>query len=361
LGLNLKKTLRLPPFVLLLFATCVSLCAQTTEPTTAPPPTARWINVTAGLGGDKWGFGGLTAMAAVPGTDMIIAGVSETGLWASSDAGKTWIRLGAKDTTPISNHPYQILFDPKNPRTFWETGNSGPGVFRTDDGGESFHRLGNIDNVDGIGIDFTDEQRKTIVVGIHDQPRSVQRSSDGGQTWKLIGDKLPANTNISNNVLVFDANNYVVNAAGWKRDGTQVGAQLLAYGTFRTQDGGASFAKVSDSGPSGPALVASDGAIYWQTLWNNGLIKSTDQGKTWQQLPGAVKVNPIELPGGKLVAAIDSQLHVSADRGKTWEKFGEPVPFEPSGLTYCAKTRSLYAWRSTDGKEESVVVRWEIP
>jgi photosystem II stability/assembly factor-like uncharacterized protein len=337
----------------LLAATAPFLPAQTTEPV-AP---GRWENVTNDLGGDKWGFGGVTTMAAVPGSESVIAGVSEAGLWLSPDNGKTWSKLGAKDATQVTNHPYQIVFDPKKPRTFWETGNTGPGVFRTDDAGATFSRLGQIENVDGIGIDFTDEQRKTIVVGIHDQERSIHKSMDGGQTWKNIGDKLPPKTNISNDVIVFDSKNFLVNAAGWKRDD----AKPLSFGTYRTSDGGDKFLRVCDAGPSGPALVATDGTIYWQTLWNSGLIKSTDQGRTWEALAGPVKMNPIELPGGTLVAAVDTQLHSSSDGGKTWMKFGEPVPFPPSGLIFCAKTRSLYAWRSTDAKQELAVVRWEVP
>jgi photosystem II stability/assembly factor-like uncharacterized protein len=320
-------------------------------------PATRWTSVANDLGGDKWGFGGVTIMAAVPGSDTVIAGVSECGLWATHDGGKTWTRLGAKDGMPIANHPYQIIFDPKNPRTFWESGNTGPGIFRTDDGGETFVRLGMIENVDGLGIDFTDAKRQTLVVGLHEQERSTEKSIDGGKTWQTIGDKLPAKTNISNDVLVVDASTYLVNAAGWKRDG----AAVLAFGIYRTDDGGKSFAKVSDDGPSGPALVASDGAIYWETLWNKGLIKSTDNGKTWQPLAGPVMVNPIELPGGKLLAAVDSQLYVSADAGKSWQQMGDPIPFKPSGLAFSAQTRSLYAWRSTEAKEEFVIARWELP
>ena len=339
--------------IVLLSAACCPLRAQTTAST----EPSRWTNVTRNLGGDKWGVGGVTTMAAVPESDIVIAGVSENGLWATVDDGKTWTKLGAKDAVQISNHPYQIVFDPKNPRTFWESGNTGPGIFRTDDGGVSFHRLGNLENVDGIGIDFTDDQRKTLFVGLHDQERSLHRSTDGGQTWKKIGDKLPEKTNISNDVIVFDAKTCVANAAGWKRDGSR----LLDFGIFRTNDAGATFAKVSDAGPSGPALIASDGTIYWQTLWNQGLIKSSDQGKTWTALPGPVKMNPIELPGGKLVAAVEARLHVSADHGATWQKMGDPIPFQPNGLVFCAKTRWLYAWKSTDSKEESVMVRWEVP
>ncbi len=322
---------------------------------TAPP--ARWINVTGALGGEKWGFGGVTVLAAVPGGDAVIAGVSEGGLWISSDAGTTWTHLGNKDAVQIANRPYQIVFDPKQPKTFWESGSYGPGLFRTNDGGATFNRVGTIENIDGLGIDFSDEQRKTMVAGQHDQARCVMKSTDAGKTWQNIGDKLPAGTNISNDVIVFDAKNYLVNAAGWKRDG----GNLLAFGIFRTDDGGKTFTKVSDAGPSGPPMIAADGAIYWETLWDKGLIKSVDGGKSWVNLDGAVKTNPIELPGGKLLAAAENQLFVSADGGKKWEKFGDPVPFKPSGLVFCPKSRAVFAWRSTDAREENAIVRWDLP
>jgi hypothetical protein len=91
------------------------------------------------------------------------------------------------------------------------------------------------------------------------------------------------------------------------------------------------------------------------------LVKSADHGQTWQALAGPVKSNPIEITGGKLLAPVDSQLYISADHGATWQKIGEPLPFKPSGIIYSAKARSIYAWRSTDAKEENVIVRWELP
>jgi hypothetical protein len=39
-----------------------------------------WKNVTAGVGGETWGYAGVTLMSAVPDRDEIIAGVSESGL-----------------------------------------------------------------------------------------------------------------------------------------------------------------------------------------------------------------------------------------------------------------------------------------
>lgn len=329
-----------------------ALAADQTKPSVLP-----WTNVTANVGGDKWGYAGVTTMAAVPDSDTVIAGISERGLWATSDNGKTWKQLGEKDALPIKNRPYQIIFDPKDPKTFWESGSYGSGVFQTTDAGQTFRRLGIIEHVDGLGVDFTDPQRKLLIAGLHERERSVQKSTDGGQTWQQIGDKLPDKTNFSNDVIVLDSNNYLCNAAGWKQDN----GHPLAFGIFRTADAGKSWTKVSDAGPSGPPLVASDGAIYWQTLWNGGLVKSVDHGQTWQKLTGPVKSNPIEISDGKLVAAVDSQLLVSGDGAKTWAKLGEPIPYKPSGIIYSDKSRSIYAWRSTEAKEENVIVRWELP
>jgi hypothetical protein len=45
---------------------------------------------------------------------------------------------------------------------------------------------------DGVAVDFSDPQRKTLLLGLHEQSQSLQMSSDGGTTWQRIGDRLPA-------------------------------------------------------------------------------------------------------------------------------------------------------------------------
>ena len=105
---------------------------------------------------------------------------------------------------------------------------------------------------------------------------------------------------------------------------------------------------MSDFGPQGPALIASDGAIYWQRVWGGGLLKSTDQGKTWKQISNAVKNNPIELPGKRLAGLAGDQVLVSDDGGATWTKLGPPAPFKPNGITYSDKGKCFYAWRLSD-------------
>ncbi|HEX4123228.1 MAG TPA: hypothetical protein VHY37_00770, partial [Tepidisphaeraceae bacterium] len=194
-----------------------------------PPPSApadSWTDVTHNVGGDKWGYAGVTALVAVPDSDRIIAGVSEQGLWTTADRGETWTKLAAADKVPITNRPYQIVFDPKDPRHFWVSGNYGPGLFVTADAGKTFSRLGDVTDVDGLGVDFTDPLRRTLVIGHHERECSTEKSTDGGKTWVKIGLKLPEKSNFSNDVIVLDGKTFIVNTAGWK--------QGLSFGIYRT-------------------------------------------------------------------------------------------------------------------------------
>ena len=279
-------------------------------------PAADWVNVTGNVGGETWGAYGVTYMQAVPGSNVVIAGVSERGLWASGDGGTTWRKLGGNE---MKFRPGRIVFDPKNTSVFWVSGCYGDAPFKTEDGGKTFQRLGKLAHADGVAVDFTDPARKTLLLGLHEQSQSLQLSRDGGNTWTRIGEKLPANSNHSTDPIIIDSKTFLINTAGWKPNAT--------LGIYRSEDGGQTWTQVSTYGPQGPALVASDGAIYWQRVWGGGLLRSTDQGKTWEQISRAVKNNPIELPGKRLAGLADSQIMVSADGGLQWTRLGPPVPF----------------------------------
>jgi photosystem II stability/assembly factor-like uncharacterized protein len=314
---------------------------------------AEWANVTHDVGGEKWGYAGVCLVAAVPGSSAVLAGVSEAGLWRTDDQGKSWHKLGAADTAAIRNRPHQIVFDPADPTHFWVSGSYGASPFRTVDGGKTFQRLGGLNHMDGVGIDFTDPQRRTLVVGLHEQARSVHKSADGGKTWWKIGENLPADSNHSTDPIVIDAKTFLINTAGW--------AQKKTWGIYRTEDAGATWAKVSDLGCSGRALATAEGTIYWGICYGNGLVKSTDQGKTWQKLTGPAKFGPIQMGAGKIAALGGQQIYVTSDGGQNWEKLADPLPFKPNGVACNAKSQSIYAWRSTEQKVTDAILRWDLP
>ena len=332
--------------------------AEVENPPAAPAaPVAfddlAWVNVTANVGGEKWGYAGVCTIASVPGADEVIAGVSESGLWSSTDGGASWTPLGADGPARITHRPYVIVFDPKDPKTFWVSGSYGPGLFRTADGGKTFERLGMLNHTDGVAVDFTDPERKTLLAGLHEKPQSIVCSSDGGKTWRSIGKNLPAKTNHTANVLALDSKTFLTSAAGW--------AKGLAFGIFRTEDAGKTWTQVSDAGAAGQPLAASDGALYWGILWSRGLLKSTDQGKTWTPVEGPVKRTPFEAPGGRLVAVVDDRLHYSTDSGATWKPFGPAAPFKPDAAAYHEKRNCFYVSRTTEKKTDLAIARLDLP
>jgi photosystem II stability/assembly factor-like uncharacterized protein len=334
-------------------ATLIGALTLAGSASAADEASGAWVNVTNNVGGDKWGAYGVTYMTAVPNSGAVITGVSECGLWLSTDNGGTWAKLAGSNIMKF--RPGRIVFDPMNVDTFWVSGCYGDSPFKTTDGGKTFERLGSLSHSDGIAVDFTDPKRSTLLLGLHEQSQSLEMSNDQGKSWTKIGAKLPADSNHSSDPILIDAKTFIINTAGWKQKAT--------LGIYRTEDAGESWTSVSTYGPAGQPLVASDGAIYWQRIWGGGLLKSTDKGKTWTQISNAIKDNPIELPGKILAGVADKQVLSSTDGGVTWIKVGPPIPFKPNSLIYSGKGHCFYAWALSDNmtKKQDSIVRLSVP
>ena len=295
-----------------------------------------WANVTSNLANMQSECGNLTLLSSVPRSNTVIAGVAHQGLWATSDGGASWQQLGSgQGSARITNRPSWISYDPLNPARFYESGiyNDG-GVFATTNGGTTFAQLGSVTHNDFVSIDYTDPDRKTLLVGGHEQSRTVWKSIDGGKSWTNVGVNLPEGTAYSTDPLIIDARTYLVNATG--------GGQATP-GIFRTTDGGVSWTRVSTLGPNGPPLVTSDGSIYWAV--GNALAKSSDHGVTWSEVGGGFvnELHPIEVPGG-LVTARSDTLVASSDGGASWEPIGAQLPYAPAGVVYSENQKALFIW-----------------
>jgi hypothetical protein len=308
-----------------------------------PVPPTSWMNATANLAGMPSECGNLTLVSAKPKSNLVIAGVARHGLYATLDGGKNWSALGTgAGSATIINRPSSVVYDPAHTDVFWESGiYNGGGVYQTIDNGVTFKQLGTITHNDLVSVDFSDPQRKTLLVGGHEQKQTLYRSTDNGATWTNVGTNMPLGSHFSSAPLVIDGQTHLVGCCGW---GTGT------CGIWRSTNGAASWTQVSTMDAVSAPLWATSGTMYWALIYNRGFQKSADMGQHWASAVQGnyVSAAPIELPDGRLVAIGADHLMVSVD-GSTWTPIGDPLPYKPNGATYSAQTKTFFVWRNDCG------------
>lgn len=326
----------------------------------SPGDDGEWVNVTNNLVTSVTGptatCGNTYLLAAKPGEDLLIAGIGAHGLWATSDGGETWNQLGTgADSEPIAHIPTSIVFDPENSDVFWEAGIYDAGLFKTEDHGETFKQLSNLRHNELLSVDFTDPERKVILAGGHEQRRMLYLSQDGGMTFEEIGESLPSNAGVSSFPYVLDASTFLL--------GTQdFGGGVT--GIFRSTDAGASWTQVGERGGVWKPLVASDGTIYWSGDQGGEMLRSADNGETWETAAptgSEITLPPIELPDGRIASVSRRYVVVSDDQANTWKPVSPPLPFRARALAYLPERKAFYISHETcEEGEDNAVLRFDF-
>ena len=125
-----------------------------------------------------------------------------SGLYKSTDGGKTWQWIGLGDT----HHIGKVLISPKDPNTVWVAAlghlyspNTERGVFKTTDGGKTWAKTLYIDDKTGaIDIDIDPKDPSVLYAATWYRTRSswnfeeggpttgIYKSIDGGNKWTLL-------------------------------------------------------------------------------------------------------------------------------------------------------------------------------
>jgi hypothetical protein len=302
-------------------------------------PMGEWVNETFNLTELESECGNLTYLSSKPDEDMLIVSIAQHGLFQKTGDGSEWTLLGqGEGSASITNRGTSILYDPEHPKVFWESGiYNGAGVYRTDDDGETFVEL-KVSHNDYVSVDFTDPDRQTLLASGHEQDRKLYKSVDGGESFEEIGDRLPSSAKVCPQPVILDTSTYLLGC------GSYGGGDR---GLYRSTDAGDSWAQVSTHGGGAAPLLASDGTIYWPSEGTEGIVTSSDSGKTWDgpfgvgELAGAT---PVELPDGRVVALGQRRLLVTSDKGEHWRAVTTTSPFQPLGLAYSSARKAFYIW-----------------
>jgi photosystem II stability/assembly factor-like uncharacterized protein len=126
---------------------------------------------------------------------------SERGIYRSTDGGRTWTQLlkGANGTSGATD----LSMDPANPRVlyaaFWDhqrlpwqvrSGGPGSGIWKSTDGGESWTRLAEgLPKLMGkIGVAVSPANPERVFAIVEAEKGGLYRSDDAGKSWRLLSE-----------------------------------------------------------------------------------------------------------------------------------------------------------------------------
>lgn len=277
-------------------------------------------------GGLTWQSAGLNAeygVAVHPKVSGTVFAASEQGLFRSLNGGASWTRL--KRGLPERYRATLILFDPTSERRLYasieDRDKFKGGLYRSLDGGvtwQPIHR-GPLQNrqIHSLAVDPRFPQ--TLYAGTSTR---VFKSTNSGLVWKPTG---LAGFRPIGALKVHPSQSNVVYAGG--------------AGVFRSQDGGATWARISRGLPDLSDLFSSVAALAFhpsspETVYaavssvfeQTGLYKSTNGGSSWASssrglfglFVQSIAVNPQD-PATLWVIA-NTVLFKSTDRGQTWAR-----------------------------------------
>src|SRR5687768_13185806 len=174
------------------------------------------------------------------------------GLYKSTDAGKTWKRVGLEK----SEHIGKIIIDPRNSNVvyvasqgpLWSAGGD-RGLYKTTDGGATWNRVLHISDDTGISdIVFQPGKPDVIYASAYQRRRAVgqmigggpegglYKTTDGGKKWTKLVKGLPAGDTGRAGLAVDPKNPNRVYAL--------IDAKQAESGFFRSDDAGASWTRI---------------------------------------------------------------------------------------------------------------------
>jgi hypothetical protein len=230
------------------------------------------------------------------------------GIYKSTDCGATWTKAntGRNSAAIDSGYQWGMNIDPTNPNVMYVSNGYGgpPSLFKTTNGGTDWDPVfaPNSDVAMAVQDAFTQAASMDptnpnhLVVTFHNNctgayaPMCMAETTDGAATWRLF--KGPT--------------------SGWEEGAGPLvlGKTTFLYsaifaGVFYTNDSGATWSKVADSGSGNQIYFSPTGAMF---LGSNSGIKTSKDGRTWSTIPNSPNAIALIGDGTNLFASFQNDF-----------------------------------------------------
>jgi photosystem II stability/assembly factor-like uncharacterized protein len=290
------------------------------------------------------------------------------GVYRSTDAGKTWKKVGLD----LTQHIARIVVHPKNPDVVYAAAQGAlyspsqqRGIFKSTDGGATWRNVLFVDDRTGaseLSMDATNPRILYAAMWEHGRlpwkvisggPGSgLYKSTDSGETWDKMKDGLPEE--MGKMAIAVSRSNPDKVYALIETDSTKDDR-----GLYVSNNAGKKWSKVTDE----PRLVQR--AWYYIELFvdpNNEntiyvlsapALRSNDGGKTWDTLSGThgdyhnLWINPDN--SSNFIIANDGGAAITFDKGKSWSTQGNL----PTAQFYRINVDNQFPYRIYGGQQDN--------
>jgi photosystem II stability/assembly factor-like uncharacterized protein len=297
---------------------------------------------------------------------------SGDGVYKSTDAGKTWKKMGLD----LTRHIARIVIDPKDPNIVLVaaqgalySNSSDRGIYKSTDGGVNWKKVLFVDDKTGcaeLSMDMNNPRILYAAMWEHGRlpwkvisggpGSSLYKSTDGGDHWEKMTEGLPKEMG-KMSIAVCRSNSEKVYAL------IESDFEKEAGGLYVSNNAGKSWSQVTND----HRLIQrawyyielfpdpqNDQTVY---VMSAPALRSTDGGKTWSNIPSMhgdhhnLWINPTN--SNNMIMSDDGGATISFNKGKSWSTQSNM----PTGQFYRINVDNQFPYNIYGGQQDNSSIR----